>query len=96
MNLQVISRWSAILLLSCVFVSVANAADGEAILKAQCAGCHHLDGPAQTTLKALRERKGPDLSYAGNKYKADWMKRWLHKPQRIRPCHKYADGRHNR
>ena len=66
--------------------SVSWAADGEAILSSQCVGCHNLTGPAPTSLKAVWERKGPDLFYAGNKYKADWMVEWLQKPQRIRPA----------
>ena len=89
MNVRVIGRGLSTLLLAWVVASNASAADGEAILQAQCASCHHLDGPAQTTLRALMERKGPDLSYAGNKYKADWMQRWLQNPQRIRPAGMY-------
>lgn len=70
----------------------AQAGDGEAILKAQCSNCHNLSGPAPTTLKGLWERKGPDLFYAGNKYKGEWMKAWLQKPTRIRPAGEfYAD-----
>jgi len=70
----------------------AQADDGEIILKAQCSGCHNLSGPAPTTLKGLWERKGPDLFYAGNKYKAEWMEAWLQKPTRIRPAGMfYAD-----
>ena len=66
--------------------AAAHAADGEAILKDQCSACHNLTGPAPTTLQALWTRKGPDLFYAGNKYKAAWMKAWLQKPTRIRPA----------
>lgn len=70
-----------------VFSSVAAKADsGEDILSQQCSGCHNLTGPAPTTLKDLWARKGPDLFYAGNKYKAGWMKEWLQKPARIRPA----------
>ena len=66
--------------------ATAHAADGEAILKEQCSGCHNLTGPAPTTLKQLWSRKGPDLFYAGNKYKDEWMAAWLQKPTRIRPA----------
>jgi len=83
------------MLIACAILANAYAADGEAILKAQCADCHNLDGAAPTTLQALWDRKGPDLFYAGNKYKADWMTRWLQKPQRIRPAGMYY-GRHVR
>jgi len=85
--------WMAALLLACVAAPKGNAADGEQILTSQCADCHSLEGPAPATLEALWERKGPDLFYAGNKYKADWMERWLQKPERIRPAGMYY-GRH--
>jgi mono/diheme cytochrome c family protein len=63
-----------------------GAEDGNAILAQRCAGCHDLKGPAPQTLKALWARKGPDLFYAGNKYRQDWLVSWLQKPQRIRPA----------
>jgi mono/diheme cytochrome c family protein len=69
-----------------------GAEDGGAILAQRCAGCHDLKGPAPQTLKALWARKGPDLFYAGNKYRQDWLVSWLQKPQRIRPAGAfYAD-----
>jgi len=76
-------------LIACTSLPMGYAADGEAILRAQCTGCHNLDGTAPATLEALWDRKAPDLFYAGNKYKADWMLRWLQKPQRIRPAGMY-------
>ena len=69
--------------------SAALAADGKAILEGDCAGCHNLTGPAPTTLEAAHKRKGPDLFYAGNKYKAEWLESWLQKPTRIRPAGMY-------
>jgi cytochrome c2 len=64
----------------------ASAADGMAILQKDCAGCHSLTGPAPQTLQALWDRKGPDLFYAGNKYRREWLVEWLQKPVRIRPA----------
>ena len=64
----------------------ACAADGRALLEGQCAGCHSLAGPAPSTLEQLWARKGPDLFYAGNKYREDWLKAWLQAPTRIRPA----------
>jgi mono/diheme cytochrome c family protein len=73
--------------------SGAHAADeGSAILTQRCAGCHNLTGPAPHTLKELWARKGPDLFYAGNKYRAEWLHAWLQKPTRIRVAGEfYAD-----
>ncbi len=60
--------------------------DGMHLLKQQCASCHDLTGPAPTTLKALWARKGPDLFYAGDKYRREWLVEWLQHPKRIRPA----------
>jgi mono/diheme cytochrome c family protein len=70
----------------------AAATDGMSILKGDCSGCHDLNGPAPATLQELRERKGPDLFYAGNKYRQEWLESWLQEPTRIRPAGMfYAD-----
>jgi mono/diheme cytochrome c family protein len=68
---------------------IGSAADGKAILDAQCRGCHNLSGPRTTTLQGVWDRKGPDLFYAGNKYKRDWIEAWLQNPVRIRPAGMY-------
>lgn len=73
--------------------SSAWSASGKAILEKQCAQCHNLTGPAPTTLEALHNRKGPDLFYAGNKYKRDWLESWLQAPSTIRPAGMYY-GKH--
>ena len=67
------------------------AEDGAAILAQRCAGCHDLKGPAPRTLKELWARKGPDLFYAGNKYRQEWLVSWLQKPQRIRPAGQFYE-----
>jgi mono/diheme cytochrome c family protein len=66
--------------------SLAYGADGNAILNKDCVSCHNLKGPAPQSLKELWARKGPDLFYAGNKYREEWVISWLQKPQRIRPA----------
>lgn len=72
--------------LATLCASAANAAADIPFLAGNgCAACHNLSGPAPATLKALWERQGPDLFYAGNKYKAEWLVQWLQKPTRIRP-----------
>jgi len=64
----------------------AVAGDGVGILSERCASCHDMKGPAPTTLAALWQRKGPDLFYAGNKYRQAWVEAWLQNPKRIRPA----------
>ncbi|RMD80509.1 MAG: cytochrome C [Gammaproteobacteria bacterium] len=73
----------------------ALAVDGQALLQERCASCHNLTGPAPTTLEGVWNRKGPDLFYAGLKYRRDWVVRWLQHPTRIRPAGMYY-GKHLR
>jgi len=73
--------------ISCLFSPPLHAGEtGKSILNSRCVSCHNLKGPAPVTLAALWKRKGPDLFYAGNKYKHDWLVSWLQKPERIRPA----------
>lgn len=37
------------------------------------------------TIDERMNRKGPPLYYAGQKYRAEWLKKWLQKPERITP-----------
>jgi cytochrome c2 len=60
-------------------------ADGAADLKAQCGACHALEKPATPSVDRLWTRKGPDLWYAGVKFRRDWLVNWLQKPTTIRP-----------
>ena len=62
------------------------AEDGAAILQKDCASCHNLAGPAAQTLKEVWSIKGPNLAYAGNKYRKEWLVRWLQAPRQIRPA----------
>ncbi len=64
---------------------------GMDILKSQCSSCHNLTGPAPQTLKELWARKGPDLFYAGNKYRKEWLVQWLQNPTRIRPAGEFYE-----
>ena len=56
------------------------------MLQGDCSACHNITGPAAQTLKKTFEKKGPDLFYAGNKYRQEWLVSWLQKPERIRPA----------
>lgn len=66
-----------------------SAADGMAVLQKECVSCHNISGPAVKTLKEAFAKKGPDLSYAGNKYRQEWLFSWLQKPERVRPAGMY-------
>jgi cytochrome c2 len=87
--------WVARVILAAILLTLsllASAQTAGALLNDQCTGCHNLTGPAPKTLAALWTRKGPDLFYAGNKYKQDWLVEWLQAPKRIRPAGMfYAD-----
>jgi len=79
--------WMAALVVIMASTAVSRASeDGATILKKRCASCHTLQGPAASTLAALWQRKGPDLFYAGNKYRPAWVEAWLQNPKRIRPA----------
>src|SRR3546814_2688297 len=45
-------------------------------LTSQCASCHALTRPADTTVEHLWNRKGPDLWYAGDKFNREWLVGW--------------------
>lgn len=71
-------------------LSLSSAAFADAgMLSKDCASCHNMTGPAAKTLKEAFAKKGPDLFYAGNKYRQEWLVSWLQKPQRIRPAGMY-------
>lgn len=76
-----------VLVAALVFSGVAVADEGK--LQKECASCHNISGPVAQTLKEAFARKGPDLSYAGNKYRQEWLASWLQKPERIRPAGMY-------
>ncbi|MFQ5344486.1 MAG: hypothetical protein ACE5DZ_00840 [Mariprofundus sp.] len=60
--------------------------NGSEILKTRCAYCHDLKGPAPQTIRQLWKRDAPDLFYAGNKFRREWLVEWMQKPVRIRPA----------
>jgi mono/diheme cytochrome c family protein len=62
------------------------AAGGDAIFKKSCTSCHYTDGPAkEKTIADQLAKKGPELWYAGSKFKKDWLVAWLQDPKPIRP-----------
>ena len=78
--------WVCLLLCLPLLAVAQEQAPVSQLLKDRCSSCHNLTGPAPTTLAALRARKAPDLFYAGNKYKQEWLVEWLQAPKRIRPA----------
>ena len=88
--------WKIRLLLLSIAICISFTAwsnDVKTMLEQQCTQCHNFTGPAPATLEALQNRKGPDLFYAGNKYKRDWLASWLQSPSIIRPAGMYY-GKH--
>lgn len=76
---------SFLLILCLLFIAHPVMAD-KAMVEKHCGSCHDLNGPAAKTVEELWQRKGPDLFYAGSKYKRDWLIKWLVKPRRLRPA----------
>lgn len=75
--------------LSAQLPSVAYGADADVFLAERCGSCHQLAPPADPSLAERRQRKGPPLFYAGNKFREDWLVSWLQQPVRIRPAGDY-------
>lgn len=67
-------------------LGTAGSAFAAVDLQKDCASCHNLAGPAPQTVKEVWALKGPNLAYAGNKYREAWLAEWLQKPERIRPA----------
>ncbi len=80
------AQWSVLLITISWGTSVNAEGTAKEILDEQCISCHAITRQTPQTLKELWERKGPDLSSAGIKYKAEWLKVWLQNPSRIRPA----------
>jgi mono/diheme cytochrome c family protein len=69
--------------LAAAVLGEAHAADA---LDPSCATCHAMTKPTDASLDRLWTRGGPDLWYAGSKFKADWLVAWLQDPKPIRPA----------
>jgi hypothetical protein len=79
----------ALLLVASGNALAAGSSLTEGMLQKDCTSCHNISGPVAQTLKEAFAKKGPDLSYAGNKYRQEWLVSWLQKPARIRPAGMY-------
>lgn len=65
----------------------AEAGEGKKLFEAKkCGSCHQIQGPArEKTIKDQLAKKGPELWYAGSKFKKEFLSRWLAEPRPIRP-----------
>ena len=78
--------WSVCTALFVFWASAAYADNGFAVIeKNNCASCHNLTGIVGLKTVGLW-RKGPDLYYAGDRYRQSWVEAWLQNPKRIRPA----------
>lgn len=69
-----------------VYQSEAGPAEGKSIFTSKnCGGCHLTTGPnTDKTFADKLKHKGPDLWFAGSKFKMDWLEAWLQNPKPIR------------
>ena len=96
MRMKIINRvfvvFPAVLVFSGLSVSLfspqaqASPAEGKKIFAAKgCGGCHSTAGPSRVkSIADKRKQKGPDLWFAGSKFRAAWLGKWLKKPNVIR------------
>lgn len=75
---------------ACSFPMTAYAVDGAAVAASQCGTCHQMEGSAEDSLQARRERVAPPLYYAGDKFQEAWLTGWLQSPTRVRPAGDFA------
>ena len=69
-----------------VYQSEASPAEGKSVFTSKnCGGCHLTTGPnTDKSFEDKLKRKGPDLWFAGSKFKLDWLEAWLQNPKPIR------------
>ncbi len=70
----------------------AGVAEGKKIFESKkCNDCHYTQGPArEKTIKDQLSKKGPELWYAGSKFKEGFLEKWLQDPKPIRPMKYYS------
>ncbi|OGQ54760.1 MAG: hypothetical protein A3J24_03985 [Deltaproteobacteria bacterium RIFCSPLOWO2_02_FULL_53_8] len=71
----------------CTAYAAAGVAEGKRIFDGKkCGSCHQSTGPAkEKTIKDQFAKKGPELWYAGSKFKPGFIEAWLKSPKSIRP-----------
>lgn len=63
------------------------AAEGKELVEQQCVACHQVSLPEANSLNLSERiaRQAPPLYFAGNKYKSEWLEKWLQSPTAITP-----------
>jgi mono/diheme cytochrome c family protein len=64
--------------------AMQDAQTGKKIAQEKCASCHSFESTGQVDPEELVRLGGPPLHYAGNKFRQDWLEKWLVSPSRIR------------
>lgn len=79
---------AAVLVLS----SQSFASGGEALFNSKkCNECHRIKAQArENTVQDAMSKKGPELWYAGSKFREGFLKEWLSDPKPIRPMAYYS------
>ncbi len=87
MNRLILFFISPLVLLALALPVGAAAPSGQKIFRQRgCTRCHATKKPSTTpTRRAFLAKKGPDLWYAGSKYRKGWISGWLRDPRPIRP-----------
>ncbi|HBO84560.1 MAG: hypothetical protein A2073_02380 [Deltaproteobacteria bacterium GWC2_42_11] len=74
---------------ACIYAGQANAGaeDGKKVFAGKkCGDCHQTEGTAtEKTFADKLKKKGPDLWFAGSKFKKEWLAEWMQNPNPIRP-----------
>lgn len=67
--------------------SLAAELKGRSIMESKgCMECHQIEGPAtEKTIADVLAKKGPELWYAGSKFRDGFLAGWLSDPRPIRP-----------
>ena len=68
--------------------ALENPPDTAGLLAGKCAFCHELAISETLDKDALNiaKKEGPTLAYAGNKFRREWLEKWLTDPSGIRPA----------
>lgn len=86
MNNKLTAMLSAACLVASASTGIADPAAGQAVFEAkECTACHYTEGPArEKSIADQLAKKGPELWYAGDKFREEWLVGWLADPKPIR------------